>query len=70
MMQYLLGMGILPGGFEWVIILVVALLLFGTRLPKIMRGLGSSVKEFKDGIEVGEAQTTPGSSDKAEKKQD
>jgi Sec-independent protein translocase protein TatA len=35
-----------------------------------MRGLGSSVKEFKDGIEVGEAQTTPGSSDKAEKKQD
>ena len=33
-------------GWEWLIILVVALLLFGRRLPDIMRGLGSSVKEF------------------------
>jgi TatA/E family protein of Tat protein translocase len=38
-------------GWEWLIILVVALLLFGRRLPDIMRGLGSSVKEFKKGME-------------------
>lgn len=33
------------------VILLVALLLFGRRLPEIMRGLGSSVKEFKKGME-------------------
>ncbi|MFM2092197.1 MAG: hypothetical protein RLZZ127_2686 [Planctomycetota bacterium] len=40
----------LPGGFEWIIILVVALLIFGPKLPSIMRGLGGSVKEFKKGM--------------------
>ncbi len=44
----------LPGGIEWVIILVVAILIFGRRLPEIMRGMGSSVREFKKGVEVGE----------------
>jgi sec-independent protein translocase protein TatA len=38
-------------GWEWLIVMVVALLLFGRRLPDIMRGLGSSVKEFKKGME-------------------
>ena len=32
------------------IILVVVLLLFGSRLPSLMRSLGSSVSEFKKGI--------------------
>ena len=45
----LLGFG-LPQGFEWIIILVVALLIFGPKLPSIMRGLGGSVKEFKKGM--------------------
>ncbi len=44
-----LGFGI--GSWEWLIILLVALLLFGRRLPDIMRGLGSSVKEFKKGMD-------------------
>jgi TatA/E family protein of Tat protein translocase len=44
-----LGFGI--NGWEWFIILLVALLLFGRRLPDIMRGLGSSVKEFKKGMD-------------------
>jgi TatA/E family protein of Tat protein translocase len=38
-------------GWEWLIVMIVALLLFGRRLPDIMRGLGSSVKEFKKGME-------------------
>ncbi|MET4081903.1 sec-independent protein translocase protein TatA [Pedobacter sp. UYP30] len=35
---------------EYVLIVVVIVLLFGgKKLPELMRGLGKSVKEFKDG---------------------
>lgn len=47
----------LPSGSEYIVILVVALLLFGKRLPEIMRGLGSSVREFKKGMDTGDAPT-------------
>jgi sec-independent protein translocase protein TatA len=35
---------------QMIIILVIILLLFGSRLPSLMRSLGSSVSEFKKGI--------------------
>ncbi|CAL2103761.1 Sec-independent protein translocase protein TatA [Tenacibaculum sp. 190130A14a] len=39
----------IPGGYQIIIILVVVLLLFGGRkIPELMRGLGSGIKEFKD----------------------
>jgi len=42
-----------PGPMELCIIAGVMLLLFGTRLPKIMRALGGSITEFKKGVEYG-----------------
>ena len=36
------------GGYEWVIIVLAALVLFGAKkIPEFARGLGKGVKEFK-----------------------
>lgn len=40
----------MPGGAEWFVILLVALLLFGKRLPEVARSMGKSVTEFKKGL--------------------
>ena len=38
-------------GWEWVIIALVVLLLFGgKKIPELMRGLGKGVKSFKQGM--------------------
>ncbi|MHC4933204.1 MAG: twin-arginine translocase TatA/TatE family subunit [Planctomycetota bacterium] len=50
-----------PGLGEIIVILAILLLLFGsTKLPKLARGLGSSVTEFRKGLR--------GESDEDEKK--
>jgi len=37
----------LPGGGEWIIILLAILLLFGgKKIPELMRGIGKGIKEF------------------------
>ncbi|HUG92578.1 MAG TPA: twin-arginine translocase TatA/TatE family subunit [Planctomycetaceae bacterium] len=43
-----------PGWAEILIVLCIALLLFGKRLPATMRSIGSSIVEFKKGIRSGE----------------
>lgn len=38
-------------GWEWIILLVLVLLLFGGRkIPELMKGLGKGVKSFKEGM--------------------
>ena len=39
-----------PGPMELVVIAGIGLLLFGNRLPQVMRSLGKSVVEFKKGV--------------------
>lgn len=39
----------MPGGSEWILILLAVLILFGGRkIPELMRGLGRGIREFKD----------------------
>lgn len=45
----ILGFG-MPGPTELIIIGAIMLLLFGNRLPGVMRSLGRSVVEFKKGV--------------------
>lgn len=49
----------MPGGIEWLLILLVALLVFGKNLPKVMRDLGKSVRTFKQGMGLLEEQAPP-----------
>lgn len=50
MQQIPLAFASLPGGVEWVVIGLVALLLFGKRLPSVARSLGETFTEFKRGL--------------------
>ena len=37
------------GGYEWILIALVVLLLFGGRkIPELMKGIGGGIKEFKN----------------------
>ena len=39
----------MPGGSEWILIFIVVLLLFGgKKIPELMRGLGSGIREFNN----------------------
>lgn len=65
----------LPGGTEWIIILVVILLLFGgKKIPELARGIGKGIREFnsaKSNIEseIKEGMKEIDDAPKAEKKE-
>jgi len=54
-----MGLALIPGigslgGTELIIALVIILLLFGAkRIPELARGLGSGVREFRQGTREG-----------------
>ena len=44
----------MPNMTELLIFAVIVLLLFGSRLPGVMRSMGSSISAFKKGVREGE----------------
>ncbi|MEA3286834.1 MAG: twin-arginine translocase TatA/TatE family subunit [Candidatus Marinimicrobia bacterium] len=55
----------LPGGWEWLIIILFILVFFGAkRLPEMAKGLGKGIREFKGALsgitdEIEKAGKTP-----------
>ena len=42
----------MPGGSEWIFILLAVVLLFGgKKIPELMKGLGKGVRDFNDAKE-------------------
>lgn len=42
----------MPGGSEWILIVLVVLLFFGgKKIPDLMRGIGKGIREFNDAKE-------------------
>ncbi len=59
------------GGWEWIVILLIVLLLFGPgRIGKVAGELGKSIKAFRDGLsgEKQDGEQKTDSSDKTEPK--
>ena len=47
----------MPGGWEWLIILAIAILLFGgSRLAGLGKGVGRSIREFKEEVKTDEVE--------------
>jgi sec-independent protein translocase protein TatA len=52
-----LFVGGLPGGMEWAVILLIAVLLFGAnKIPKLARSSGQAIGEFQKGREEVESE--------------
>lgn len=47
------------GGYEWILIILVVVLLFGGRkIPELMKGVGRGIREFKEGVKEPEPSET------------
>lgn len=61
----------MPGGSEWILILLVVLLFFGGRkIPDLMRGIGRGVREFNDAKSSVKDQIEEGMKEKDSKEKD
>ena len=58
----------MPSGWEWFIVLIVVLLLFGgSQVPKLARNLGKAQQELKKGLAEGAAEAERSGDDTSEK---
>lgn len=56
------------GGWEWLIILVIVVIIFGVgKLPEIGGALGKSIREFRDASTNSENDDSPGTGDESVK---
>jgi sec-independent protein translocase protein TatA len=61
----------MPGGSEWILILLVVLLFFGgKKIPDLMRGIGRGVREFNDAKTNVKNEIEAGMAEKDRKEQD
>ena len=59
----------LPGGGEWILILLAILLLFGgKKIPELWRGIGKGIKEFNNAKNSIEDEIKEGMKDAEKKK--
>ena len=55
----------MPGGSEWILIVLVILLFFGgKKIPDLMRGIGKGVREFNDAKENMKSELNAGMKEK------
>lgn len=55
----------MPGGTEWILIVLAVLILFGGRkIPEFMRGIGKGIREFNDAKSNVKKEIEEGMSDK------
>ncbi len=58
----------MPGGTEWILIVLAVLILFGGRkIPEFMRGLGRGIREFNDAKSNVQKEIEDGMNDKGKK---
>ena len=59
---------ILPGGMEFLIILVIIIILFGAKkIPDLAKGISSGIKEFRKGMKEDEKKEIKNNSEPKEK---
>jgi len=60
----------MPGGSEWILILIVVLLMFGgKKIPELMRGIGRGMREFSDAKNSVKSEIEEGMKEKDSKQQ-
>jgi len=60
-----------PGRWEWIIILIVVLLIFGPgRLSKIAGEIGRGIREFRSGLQGDDEEQSPAETDESQEGED
>lgn len=58
----------MPGGSEWILIIIVVLLMFGgKKIPELMRGVGRGMREFNDAKNNVKSEIEEGMKEKSDK---